>query len=156
MLFASVGAALADSAKQSRPKASGPLDGMSFVGRIGPQGQPDLDDTIYFNDGQFWSAACTRCGFAPAPYWARRVGDAIEFRGTLESPERGVFTYVGVVRDGRLSTEINWRRDRWYWSIDRDLRFVGTLAGPDKAAMTVQSAIVVAAGPSPDPERCPR
>jgi hypothetical protein len=47
---------------------SGPLDGLDFVGKLCPDGRPDLDDELQFNDGQFWSATCTSCGFPPGPY----------------------------------------------------------------------------------------
>lgn len=109
--------------------SQGRLDGMRFVGTFAPEGQPaDRKDTLFFSDGHFWSANCVPCGFAPGPYSARAVGDAIHFHGEMKSAERGKFTYVGVVRDGRLSAKIHWHKDRWYWSIDRDFRFEGSIA----------------------------
>lgn len=107
----------------------GRLDGMRFVGMFGPDGQPgDRKDTLYFGDGQFWSANCVPCGFSPAIYWVRQAGDEIHFRGEMASPERGKFTYTGIIRGKRLTAKIHWRQERWYWSIDRDFRFEGTLS----------------------------
>jgi len=135
--------------------ARGALDGMAFVGKIGPAGAPDMDDALYFEDGHFWSQACTRCGFAPGPYWYRHIGDAIEFHGVLESEERGRFSYLGIVRDGRISASINWRHDRWYWSIDRDLSFDGDLADANDAALDLGAARRTAEQDPENPEICP-
>lgn len=108
--------------------SSGALDGMSFVGKLGPAGKPlDRDDTVYFRDGQFWSMGCVRCGFQPGAYYARSANGGIEFQGVLESIERGRLSYSGTVSDGRVSARINWRKDRWYWSIDKAFWFEGTL-----------------------------
>lgn len=107
----------------------GPLDGMHFVGDFGPEGGPgDLKEALYFDDGKFWSKNCIPCGFPPKPYWVRFVDDDIHFHGTLESSERGRFRYEGVISGKQLSVRINWRRERWYWTIDRDFWFEGTLA----------------------------
>jgi len=122
--------------------ASGPLDGLAFVGTFGPAGEPaDLTDTLYFGDGRFWSENCVPCGFTPGVYWVRYGENGTHFRGRLQSPQSGLFTYEGVVRDdGRIEVDINWRKDRWYWSIDRDFRFVGDLVEPETAALAAAPA----------------
>lgn len=118
----------------------GPLDGMRFVGTIGPDGQPGIEDTLYFGDGQFWSQSCVRCGFAPGFYWVRFIEGAIHFQGELESAERGRFTYSGVVRDGQVIAHIKWRHRRWYWSINRDFVFRGDLVETATTASAVSAA----------------
>lgn len=133
-----------------RPGAHGPLDGMAFVGKIGPRGDPDIDDVLFFQDGHFWSKACTGCGFAPAPYWIRHVGEGIEFRGFLESADRGRFSYLGLVKNGRITATIKWRKDRWYWSIDRAMGFEGRLADLEDATPTLEAARQAAAVPAPN------
>ena len=126
------------SAPETSPASHGRLDGMRFVGMFGPDGQPgDRKDTLYFGDGRFWSANCVPCGFVPAIYWIRLAGDETHFRGEMTSPERGKFTYTGIVRGKRVTAKINWRRERWYWSIDRDFRFEGVLS---EEAMTESAA----------------
>jgi hypothetical protein len=81
--------------------ARGPLDGMSFIGTLGPEGKPgDRDDVIKFAGGHFWSENCVPCGFPPGPYWVRYEDAAIHFQGELESPSSGHFSYVGTVEDG--------------------------------------------------------
>lgn len=105
------------------------LDGMMFVGTIGPADGPrDRADTLSFGTGHFWSAICVPCGFLPSAYWVRRVGDAIHFRGEMGSIDRGKFEYTGVVRGKQLSATIHWRKERWYWSIARDFHFEGQLS----------------------------
>jgi hypothetical protein len=140
------------------PPSHGLLDGKRFVGMFGPAGQPgDKQDVLYFGDGQFWSAICVPCGFAPANYWIRRVGDAIHFRGEMGSPERGKFHYSGVIRGQHLTATINWRRERWYWSVDRDFTFEGTLSDiPVRESAATMTRRAVSAGPDFEPPAfCP-
>ena len=71
--------------------ADGALDGRVFSGKIGPVENPDLDDSLHFNDGYFWSDICTRCGFQPGRYTSTRTDDGIRFSGVLVSDSRGQF-----------------------------------------------------------------
>jgi hypothetical protein len=134
--------------------AQGPLDGMSFVGTLGPEGKPgDRDDVIHFADGQFLSEGCVPCGFSPGPYWVRFEDEAIHFRGELSSAENGTFSYSGVVQGDRLSVSLNWRKERWYWSIDRNFWFEGTMEAT-MAAAPEQSPAGVALAAATDPRIC--
>lgn len=106
--------------------ADGALDGRVFSGKIGPVENPDLDDSLHFNDGYFWSDICTRCGFQPGRYTSTRTDDGIRFSGVLVSDSRGQFDYDGLVRaDGTLSVTIRWERKRWYWTSQREIAFEG-------------------------------
>jgi hypothetical protein len=118
----------ARAADNSAASAHGPLDGMSFVGKIGPEDNRDLDDELHFAAGQFWSTNCVACGYQPGTYWSRRVGDSIHFHGTLQSAEGGRFDYSGRVVGGQVDVRINWTQQRWYGDIERKLAFVGALA----------------------------
>jgi len=134
--------------------AHGPLDGMRFVGTFGDQGEAEgREDTLYFADGKFWSKNCVPCGFSPAPYWVRYTEDGIHFKGELTSPESGRFFYSGVVQDGRLEVSINWRKERWYWTIDRDFWFEGELASPTPVG-GIPSATRVAMAAASEPRVC--
>ena len=107
-------------------QAEGLLDGRVFEGVIGPAENPDLEDRLHFEDGQFWSGICTRCGFVPGPYSAERSDRGIAFTGVLESEDRGLFRYEGVVSaDGRVDVDITWERRRWYWTNTREIVFRG-------------------------------
>lgn len=102
------------------------LDGRSFVGTIGPAGKRDLQDTLNFDKGHFWSDICTGCGFEPGVYTAEQTSDGIRFKGVLRSDSRGSFTYHGLVdADGSITVEIAWERRRWYWTTRRQVAFVG-------------------------------
>lgn len=109
--------------------AEGVLDGRSFSGMIGPVEDPDLEDSLYFDDGHFWSDICTRCGFVPGPYEAESTAEGVRFTGVLESDSRGRFVYDGLVgNDGSIRVSIFWERRRWYWTTQRELAFAGELS----------------------------
>jgi len=121
---------------------SGPLDGMVFAGKIGPIEHPDTDDELHFSNGKFWSKTCTRCGFQPGHYWVRKEGDITHFRGELVS-ERGTFVYFGKIKDGKVEAKIKWAIKRWYWTINRDFAFNGSLTA-GKTALTANKASQIA------------
>ncbi|MEO5698833.1 MAG: hypothetical protein ABIQ60_17055 [Burkholderiaceae bacterium] len=125
-------AVAADESAAPAPAAHGPLDGMSFVDKIGLKGNRDLEDELHFAAGRFWSVNCVACGYQPGPYWSRKVGDSIEFDGALESGGGGKFDYRGRVVGGQVDVRIIWTQQRWYGDIERELEFVGALvpAGP--------------------------
>lgn len=106
--------------------AAGALDGRIFDGMIGPRSNPDLEDSLHFSDGYFWSDICTRCGFVPGPYSAQSTPEGIRFEGVLRSDSRGSFTYDGfVLEDGSIDVSIKWERKRWYWTTRREIAFKG-------------------------------
>jgi hypothetical protein len=114
-------------------KAQGLLDGKAYLGMIGPAENPDLSDSLYFNDGYFWSDICTRCGFIPGAYQAQETQNGITFSGTLESESRGQFEYEGIVKeDGSIVVSVVWERNRWYWTSKREIMFLGELVEPEQ------------------------
>ena len=94
----------------------------------GDGGGRRIEDSLHFRGGFYWSKGCIACSFAPGPYSARAVEGGVEFTGVLESPERGVFSYAGLVTETGLVAEIGWRRERWYWTLERGFRFEGVSA----------------------------
>jgi len=141
-------------ASETGGNAEGPLDGMVFKGHIGPADSPDVPDTLHFEQGRFWSGECVRCGFKPGIYRVRHLDDGIAFRGVLQSEDRGTFTYEGRIRGDEIDVAINWRHERWYWTIDRDLRFTGRRLEDASAAMSLNEARDLA-GSGTRPDRCP-
>lgn len=129
-------------------EATGLLDGRVFQGKIGPRQKPDLEDKLIFNNGRFWSEICTQCGFAPGHYWTRKEGNSIHFRGELVG-DRGVFEYDGVVRGDHVQVSIRWTKERWYWTIERELGFQGELL-VNVAAPDVSFSASIAANADPD------
>lgn len=120
---------------------TGVLDGLIFAGQLkSVDGTNTLDDTLHFSEGHFWSSGCIKCSFMPGDYWTRRNGEAVEFHGVLESPERGRFTYRGTVVAGRLEAKIHWLRERWYWTVDRDYVFEGSVDDAAQSSVTLRAA----------------
>lgn len=137
----------------AEPVGHGPLDGMSFIGKIGPEDNRDLDDELHFVAGQFWSSNCVACGYQPGAYWSRSVGDSIEFHGSLRSGGGGSFEFVGRVLGDQADVRIRWTQKRWYGDVERKLAFVGVLA----PAAPSQGIAAVPAGSSADARpRCRR
>lgn len=133
--------------------ASGPLDGMVFSGMLGPEGNLDSEDEIHFSNGKFWSKLCTKCGFQPGDYWVRKVGDVIHFRGELVS-ERGVFDYTGTITNGKIETKMDWTINRWYWSIERDYAFSGTLKSNENNLTATEASQVATLAMANLPSKC--
>jgi len=104
------------------------LDGMRFRGAVGLMGKPRRrDDTFIFQDGWFMSENCKVEGFAPGVYWVRQEGGAIHFKAKLTSPEHGAIVYEGKVRGGEIEASFVWRKERWYWNVEREYWFKGKL-----------------------------
>lgn len=142
-------------AAESGADRTGPLDGMVFKGHIGPADDPDLPDYLYFQEGRFWSGECVRCGFEPGVYWVSYLDDGIAFRGVLQSADRGTFTYEGRIRGAQIDVAISWRHERWYWTIDRELRFVGERAQAGSSTMSLEEAREAAGRGAFRADRCP-
>lgn len=132
---------------------SGPLDGMVFAGKFGDPGATGRDDKLFFNNGKFWSAICIRCGFEPGDYWVRKVGGSIHFRGEQRS-ERGTFIYTGKVTGEKIRVDVNWTKNRWYWKIDRDLVFEGTIANSNATLSALEATNVSIKAQSNLPDGC--
>lgn len=132
----------------------GDLDGKVFVGTFAPaDGASGRQDALSFRGGHFWSGVCVPCGFVPAAYWVRKVGDEIHFRGEMVSTDSGTFDYAGVVNGNRLVATVDWRKDRWYWSVRRQFRFEGELSEATVTSSVtemVQRARKAAVTPEPD------
>ena len=102
------------------------LEGVRFVGPFGAEGEkePKLD-IFTFEDGSFSTASCLEWGFLPASYWLRRDADGLHFLAELESPEHGTMRYEGVFDGKELTVVGYWKKERWYWTIERIYRGKG-------------------------------
>lgn len=113
----------------SKPQAhaiENKLEGVRFVGPFGAEGEADpKEDTFTFKDGKFATGSCLEWGFSPAPYWVRRGTDGLHFLAELESPEHGTMRYEGVFDGKELTVVGYWKKERWYWTIERTYRGKG-------------------------------
>lgn len=136
--------------------ASGPLDGQIFIGHVGPASDPDFAEELHFNHGLFWSKLCLVCGYSPGPYWTRQIGADVQFVAELRGQSGSTFRYQGVIAEDSAAVDVHWTKDRWYWSMDRDLVFRGRLAS-DRTAISAADARQRARAAAQDtlPEWCP-
>lgn len=118
-------------AASSAGKAAGVLDGMTFRARIGPSGKPaDVEDNLIFAKGMFHSTECDRrCGYPPAPYYVRHLGERIEFvsESTCDKYD-ATMSWRGTIEDRVIKGRIRWTAERWYRTIKKEFWFEGTLS----------------------------
>ena len=124
-------------AQQARPNAQpqtivNALEGVQFVGPFGAEDERNPEqDTFTFKDGKFATGSCLEWGFLPAPYWVRQGSKGLQFLAELKSPDHGTMRYEGVLDGKELMVIGYWKKERWYWTIERTYRGRGS---PSKAA----------------------
>jgi len=102
------------------------LEGVRFVGPFGAEDEANpKQDGFTFKDGKFATDSCLEWGFTPAPYWVRRAADGLHFLAELESPEHGTMRYEGIYNGQELAVVGYWKKERWYWTIERTYRGMG-------------------------------
>jgi hypothetical protein len=112
---------------------SGILDGMTFASEIGPEGKPaDVKDTLVFANGLFISTKCERdCNYPARPYFVRQVGDKMQFVSETRCPDKDAeIVWRGTVDEETIRGTFTWTVARWYWTIEKEFWFEGTLAEP--------------------------
>ena len=94
----------------------GILDGMVFIGHVGPKGKDaNGEDEAVFENGRFLSSSCVKYGFGSAPYNAYRDGDSIIFTTVTQSPKHGQIEWNGKVIGNEVEASYRWTKERWYW-----------------------------------------
>jgi len=114
----------------SEKATSGALDGMVFIGGHGPSGKPaDIEDTFVFKDGNFISKEGEAMCQSPAcPYFIRHVGNTIEFISETRCQDKNAkIFWRGTVDGETIKGVFHWTNERWYWTIEKDFWFEGTL-----------------------------
>lgn len=119
----------------------GLLDGMTFASELGPADKPaNVEDLLVFENGMFVSKECERrCGYAPAPYFVRSVGAKTEFISETKClGNDATIVWRGTVdeENGTIKGMFTWTSERWYWTIEKEFWFEGTLA---EAAISMTS-----------------
>jgi hypothetical protein len=100
----------------SEKSAVGILDGMAFIGHVGPKGgEADGEDEIVFQDGQFLSTSCSKYGFQSAQYIASQDGSSIVFTAVTRSPKHGQINWQGKITGKEIEVSYIWTKERWYW-----------------------------------------
>ncbi len=109
---------------------AGPLDGLAFVGMLGPSGKPkDIADRFVFENGTFVSKECElNCSYPARPYFTRIDGERVEFISETRCPYKdATITWRGTVENGRISGSSTWIARRWYWTVESTFEFEGEL-----------------------------
>ena len=128
----------ADSARAERPDkfdvpALDVLENRTFSGDIIPEGKSSgRAEEFVFESGRFYSKVCLDWGFKPGPYWVRYDDGKLHFFARLTSEENGVMTYKGTITGAMMESRVHWVRPRWYWTMERDFRFVGRSETPQQ------------------------
>jgi hypothetical protein len=110
---------------------SGPLDGLTFRGALGPDGKPkDIPDLFVFENGTFVSKECElRCKYPASPYFVRVNGDKTEFISETQCPYKDArIVWRGTIEGDRIRGKSTWVVNRWYWTIENTFEFEGRLA----------------------------
>ena len=111
-------------------KGVGILDGLTFTSRNGQYGKPgDHSDTLIFKDGTFVSTDCEKnCNYPAQAYFTRHVGDKIEFISETRClTQDAEIVWRGVVDGKNIEGTYSWRSSRWYWTIEKEFWFKGSL-----------------------------
>jgi len=120
---------------------SGPLDGLTFTGALGPDGKPkDTADTFVFENGTFVSKQCElRCSYPARPYFVRVNGSKTEFISETQCPYKDArIVWRGTV-DGKTIKGIStWIVKRWYWTLEDTFEFEGKLVGDAASKSAVE------------------
>ncbi|NIR31544.1 MAG: hypothetical protein GWN84_19980 [Gammaproteobacteria bacterium] len=141
-LLAHLGCAQAEEARALPTPTNAPsslssvLDGMTFAGQIGPIGKAAFTKDVWkFREGTFVSTECEKtCGFERSSYWVLFEQDAVRFISEARCPdERATILWKGVVRGDEIEGTFTWKKERWYWTIEKDFWFKGTLVEPEMA-----------------------
>jgi hypothetical protein len=103
------------------------LDGRTFHGEIlDDKGVVRSKDVLTFKEGKFYSTTCAQFGFSAMPYWTRVEGETVHFLVEAANPESGRMLFKGSIRGERVEWKGVWTKERWYWSIHREIGFRGT------------------------------
>jgi hypothetical protein len=107
-------------------KSPGSLDGRSFRGEIRDEkGVVRAQDVMTFREGLFRSEKCKEMGFEDSRYWMRVEGDVVHFLIESANPAAGKITLSGKVRGAQAEWAGVWLKERWYWTVRRDISFKG-------------------------------
>lgn len=118
-------------ATTTAPMGQGPLDGMTFVGALGPDGKPkDIPDKFVFANGNFVSEECEqRCEYPARPYFVRTVDGKTVFISETQCPYKDAkIVWRGVIDGGEIRGKSTWTVKRWYWTVENVFEFEGKLA----------------------------
>ena len=105
------------------------LDGHVFEGEFGALGKDAKGtDGWVFDKGMFLSKSCLECGFPESPYLVRFEEGKTHFETITQCPRSDAsITWRGTIEGDRIEGVFTWVMKRWYWTIEKQFWFRGTL-----------------------------
>ncbi len=83
------------------------------------------NDHLVFEDGRFHSRQCAKIGFRKSAFHIERDGEVVRFSAVNVSPKHGTLTWKGSIRDGIVQAHYVWKKERLFWTIEREYWFSG-------------------------------
>jgi hypothetical protein len=126
-----VGSSLAGQGAQHPAKEvdSNPISETPYLVFNGSTGTVGMDahhnDELIFADGTFHSRECQKIGFEKSTFNIARDGNEIQFSAVNVSSRYGTLTWQGVIRDGVINARYQWKKERIFWTIQREYWFNG-------------------------------
>jgi hypothetical protein len=120
---------------------TGPLDGKTFTGALGPDGKPkDVKDVFVFENGTFVSKECeVRCKYPARPYFVRTNGTKTEFLSETQCPYKDAkIVWRGIVDGDTVKGKSTWVAKRWYWTVEKTFEFEGKLVEEPIATASIK------------------
>jgi hypothetical protein len=85
------------------------------------------NDQLVFAAGEFHSRECKKLGFEKSSVEIDRDDDGIRFSAVNTSEKYGTLTWNGSIRNGVIEARYVWKKQRLFWTIEREYWFSGEI-----------------------------
>jgi hypothetical protein len=100
-----------------------------FTGSTGTVGMDaHHTDELVFDEDTFHSRECHKIGFDKSTFKIAREGNEIQFSAVNISDKYGTLTWQGIIRDGVIEARYQWKKERMFWTIEREYWFIGEVS----------------------------
>ena len=117
---------LRGSGESSRTEIAGATPDSIFPGSTGTVGmEAHHGDTLVFADGQFHSRECAKLGFGKTQFTVESDGKDMHFSAVSVSERYGTLSWKGVIRGDKVEARYVWKKERLFWTLEREYWFKG-------------------------------
>ncbi len=120
--------------QDAHSSGTGAGDGAAAVGHLvfdGTTGTVGMgahhDDQLIFAAGNFHSRECAKLGFEKSRVEIARDDAGFHFSAVNVSEKYGTLTWNGSIRDGSIEAHYVWKKERLFWTIEREYWFSGEI-----------------------------
>lgn len=85
-----------------------PLEGSTFDVKMAEVGKKQGPDKLIFASGKFTSTECTKYGFGPSAYKAKKHGKSWSFTAHAKSAKEGDAYWKGMITGNKISGTMRW------------------------------------------------